>query len=50
MAAVTCDNSWRAADGVHLSMLRVVWDRGQCNDVYNHSVTSWEGVVVEGLP
>lgn len=50
MAAVTCDNSWRAADWVHLSMLCVVWEKGHCNDVYNYSVTSWEGVAVEGSP
>lgn len=43
MAAVTCDNRWRAADWVHLSVLSVVWEPGQCNDFCDHSVTGWEG-------
>lgn len=50
MAAVTSDKSWRAADWVHLSVLCVVREEGHCNDVYDHSVTSWEGVAVEGSP
>lgn len=50
MAAITCANSRRAADWVHLSMLCVVWEKGHCNDLYDHWVTWWEGVAVEGSP
>lgn len=50
MAAITCANSRRAADWVHLSMLCVVWEKGHCNDLYDHWVTWWEGIAVEGSP